>query len=133
MECRDFAYTLPEHLIAQHPVPTRSESRLLCLGRGSGSVADHRFTDLPALLRAGDLLVFNDTRVVPARLFGRKDSGGRVELLLERVLDTHAALVQIRASKPPRPGTRLVLQGENGCGPMNVAVRTVAKTARIEP
>jgi S-adenosylmethionine:tRNA ribosyltransferase-isomerase len=125
MQCRDFAYTLPEHLIAQHPVPTRSESRLLCLDRDSGSVADHRFTDLPALLRAGDLLVFNDTRVVPARLFGRKDSGGRVELLLERVLDTRAALVQIRASKPPRPGTRLVLESENGCGPMNVAVRTV--------
>ena len=81
MQCRDFAYTLPEHLIAQHPVPTRSESRLLCLDRDSGSVADHRFTDLPALLRAGDLLVFNDTRVVPARLFGRKDSGGRVEML----------------------------------------------------
>lgn len=125
MLCRDFAYTLPEHLIAQHPAPTRSESRLLHLDRDSGSVADHRFTDLPALLRAGDLLVFNDTRVVPARLFGRKDSGGRVEMLLERVLDTHAALVQIRASKPPRAGTRLVLEGENGCGPMNVAVRTV--------
>ena len=126
MHCRDFAYTLPEHLIAQHPAPTRSESRLLHLDRASGSVADHRFTDLPVLLRAGDLLVFNDTRVLPARLFGRKDSGGRVELLLERVLDTHAALVQIRASKPPRPGTRMVLEGENGCGQMNVAVRTVA-------
>ncbi len=126
MRCRDFAYTLPEQFIAQHPAPTRSESRLLHLDRHSGSVADHRFTDLPALLRAGDLLVFNDTRVLPARLFGRKDSGGRVEMLLERVLDTHAALVQIRASKPPRPGSRMVLEGENGCGPMSVAVRTVA-------
>jgi S-adenosylmethionine:tRNA ribosyltransferase-isomerase len=133
MQCRDFAYTLPEHLIAQHPAPTRSESRLLCLDGDSGSLADHRFTDLPALLRAGDLLVFNDTRVVPARLFGRKDSGGRVELLLERVLDTRAAMVQIRASKPPRPGARLVLEGENGCGPMNVAVRTVAHSSYQDP
>jgi S-adenosylmethionine:tRNA ribosyltransferase-isomerase len=133
MQCRDFAYTLPEHLIAQHPAPTRSESRLLHLDRDSGSVADHRFTDLPALLRAGDLLVFNDTRVVPARLFGRKDSGGRVEMLLERVLDTHAALVQIRASKPPRAGTRMVLEGENGCGPMRVAVRTVAHSLYQDP
>ncbi|MDQ3776920.1 MAG: tRNA preQ1(34) S-adenosylmethionine ribosyltransferase-isomerase QueA [Pseudomonadota bacterium] len=133
MQCRDFAYTLPEHLIAQHPVPTRSESRLLYLDRDSGSVADHRFTDLPALLRAGDLLVFNDTRVVPARLFGRKDGGGRVELLLERVLDTHAAMVQIRASRPPRPGARLVLEGENGCGPMNVAVRTVVHSSYQDP
>jgi S-adenosylmethionine:tRNA ribosyltransferase-isomerase len=133
MQCRDFAYTLPEHLIAQHPAPTRSESRLLHLDRNSGSVADHRFTDLPALLRAGDLLVFNDTRVVPARLFGRKDSGGRVEMLLERVLDTHAALVQIRASKPPRAGTRMALEGENGCGPMSVAVRTVAHSLYQDP
>jgi S-adenosylmethionine:tRNA ribosyltransferase-isomerase len=105
----------------------------LHLDRASGSVADHRFTDLPALLRAGDLLVFNDTRVVPARLFGRKDSGGRVEMLLERVLDTHAALVQIRASKPPRPGTRMVLEGENGCGQMSVAVRTLAHSLYQDP
>ncbi len=133
MQCRDFAYTPPEHLIAQHPAPTRSESRLLHLDRDSGSVADHRFTDLPALLRAGDLLVFNDTRVVPARLFGRKDSGGRVEMLLERILDTHAALVQIRASKPPRAGTRLVLEGKDGCGPMSVAVRTVAHSLYQDP
>jgi S-adenosylmethionine:tRNA ribosyltransferase-isomerase len=133
MQCRDFAYTLPEHLIAQHPAPTRSESRLLHLDRDSGSVADHRFTDLPALLRAGDLLVFNDTRVVPARLFGRKDSGGRVEMLLERILDTHAALVQIRASKPPRAGTRLVLEGENGPCAMSVAVRTVAHSFYQDP
>jgi S-adenosylmethionine:tRNA ribosyltransferase-isomerase len=133
MQCRDFAYTLPEHLIAQHPAPARSESRLLHLDRDSGSVADHRFTDLPALLRAGDLLVFNDTRVVPARLFGRKDSGGRVEMLLERILDTHKALVQIRASKPPRAGTRMVLEGENGCGPMSVAVRRVAHSIYQDP
>ena len=133
MQCSDFAYPLPEHLIAQHPAPTRSESRLLHLDRHSGSVADHRFTDLPALLRAGDLLVFNDTRVLPARLFGRKDSGGRVEILLERVLDTRAALVQIRASKPPRPGTRMVLEGKNGVGPMNVAVMTVARSPDQDP
>lgn len=133
MQCSDFAYPLPEHLIAQHPAPTRSESRLLHLDRDNGSVADHRFTDLPALLRPDDLLVFNDTRVLPARLFGRKDSGGHVEILLERVLDTRAALVQIRASKPPRSGTRIALEGENGCGPMNVTVMTVARSSDQDP
>ncbi len=129
MQRGDFAYTLPEHLIAKHPVPTRSESRLLHLDRVAGSVADHRFTDLPALVCAGDLLVFNDTRVLPARLFGRKNSGGRVELLVERLVDTHAALVQIRASKPPRPGTRIALEGENECVSMSVAVTTRADPA----
>jgi len=133
MQCRDFAYTLPEHLIAQHPAPTRSESRLLHLDRDSGSLADHRFRGLPALLRAGDLLVFNDTRVVLARLFGRKDSGGRVEMLLERVLDTHAALVQIRASKPSRPGTRIALEGKNGTCPLEATVKTVSHSSDQDP
>ncbi|MGH8567814.1 MAG: tRNA preQ1(34) S-adenosylmethionine ribosyltransferase-isomerase QueA [Gammaproteobacteria bacterium] len=125
MQRGDFAYTLPEPLIARHPTRTRSGSRLLHLDRDSGSVADHLFTDLPALLREGDLLVCNDTRVVPARLFGRKDSGGRVELLLERILDTHTARVQIRAGKPPRPGTRILLEDENGTDPLEAAVNAV--------
>ncbi len=114
MQRSDFSYSLPAGLIARHPAAVRSQSRLLHLDRSSGAWVDRRFTDLPALLAPGDLLVFNDTRVVPARLAGRKDSGGRVELLLERVLDTHAALVQIRASKPSRPGTRIVIEGGNG-------------------
>jgi S-adenosylmethionine:tRNA ribosyltransferase-isomerase len=70
-----------------------------------------KFADLPALLRAGDLLVFNDTRVIPARLLGHKDSGGRIELLIERLLDAHRVLAQVRSSKPPRPGQKLFLDG----------------------
>ncbi len=114
MQRSDFSYTLPEKRIAKHPAAVRSGSRLLHLDRNTGAVNDRRFTDLPALLAPGDLLVFNDTRVLSARLFGHKDSGGRVELLLERVLDEHAAWVQIRASKPCRPGTRIALEGGNG-------------------
>ncbi|MFQ5488472.1 MAG: tRNA preQ1(34) S-adenosylmethionine ribosyltransferase-isomerase QueA [Gammaproteobacteria bacterium] len=105
-----FQYELPVELIAQYPLPERSASRLLCLERGGGPV-DRRFTDLPALLQAGDLLVFNDTRVIAARLHGYKDSGGRIEMLVERILDQHTVLAQIRASKPLRPGSWIEFAG----------------------
>lgn len=111
MQRRDFHFELPDELIARHPLPQRSGSRLLCLDGTSGAVADRRFLDLPALLRPGDLLIFNDTRVVPARLLGRKESGGRVEVLVERVLEAGEALAHVRASKSPRPGSRLMLEG----------------------
>jgi len=105
----DFDYELPPELIAQHPSETRSGSRLLC---PSGQIlADHRFADLPQLLSPGDLLVFNDTRVIKARLLGEKASGGRVEVLVERVLSEREALAQVRASKPPRVGSVLRLAG----------------------
>ncbi len=104
----DFDYALPPELVAQHPAPSRAASRLLRLAPG-GRVSDHRFTDLPQLLAAGDVLVFNDTRVIKARLLGTKDTGGRVEVLIERVLGPHDALAQISASHAPRPGTRLRL------------------------
>jgi S-adenosylmethionine:tRNA ribosyltransferase-isomerase len=107
----EFQYELPDELIARHPAARRSDSRLLHLDARSGVISDRRFVDLPGLLRAGDLVVFNDTRVVPARLYGRKDSGGRVEILLERVLDGARALVQLRASKPPAAGSRIDLDG----------------------
>ncbi|MDE2234581.1 MAG: tRNA preQ1(34) S-adenosylmethionine ribosyltransferase-isomerase QueA [Gammaproteobacteria bacterium] len=107
MRRQDFHYELPAELIAQHPLPQRSASRLLCLEGASGALADRHFCDLPALLHPGDLLVFNDTRVIPARLYGRKASGGAVELLVERILDAHHALVQARASKPLRSGMRI--------------------------
>ncbi len=121
MRRADFHYDLPEELIAQSPPAARSGARLLALGE-DGGLADLRFTDLPALLRPGDLLVINDTRVVRARLFARKVSGGAVELLLERVLpdapdlssdddSRSAALFQARASKPLRAGGRLELDG----------------------
>jgi S-adenosylmethionine:tRNA ribosyltransferase-isomerase len=107
----DFHYELPDELIAHHPVARRSDSRLLHLDGRTGTLSDRRFADLPLLLRAGDLLVFNDTRVVPARLYGRKDSGGRVEILLERVLDGAGALVQLRSSKAPATGSVIRLEG----------------------
>src|SRR3990172_10712175 len=111
MRKSDFNYSLPPELVAQYPASPRSASRLLHLDGASGACRDMKFADLPALLRAGDLLVFNDTRVIPARLLGHKDSGGRIEVLIERILDTHRVLAQLRASKPPKPGQKLTLEG----------------------
>lgn len=103
----DFDYYLPAELIAQAPLPERSASRLLVVD--DGELADQRISDLPSWLRPGDLLVFNDTRVIHARLHGLKDSGGQVEVLVERAIGPHEALAQIRASKPPRAGSRIRL------------------------
>ena len=110
MRKSDFYYELPSAAIAQSPVTPRSASRLLALDSPQGP-RDLGFSDLVSLLRPGDLLVFNDTRVIPARLFGVKQSGGRIELLIERILDGERALAQVRASKPLRPGQRLDLEG----------------------
>jgi S-adenosylmethionine:tRNA ribosyltransferase-isomerase len=107
MRRTDFHFDLPDSLIARHPAAERSASRVLHLNGASGAIEDRRFRDLPNLLRRGDLLVFNDTRVVPARLLGYKRSGGKVEVLRERRLDDRCALVQLRSSKPSRPGTEL--------------------------
>ncbi|WP_347247417.1 tRNA preQ1(34) S-adenosylmethionine ribosyltransferase-isomerase QueA [Zoogloea sp.] len=104
----DFDYPLPEALIAQMPLEHRTDSRLL---RVQPTLADLQFSDLPTLLAPGDLLVFNDTRVLHARLFGTKDTGGQVEVMIERPLGSHEALAQIRASKSPKPGSRLHLEG----------------------
>jgi S-adenosylmethionine:tRNA ribosyltransferase-isomerase len=106
----DFDYALPAELIAQHPASGRTASRLLRLTPG-GRISDHVFADLPQFLAAGDVLVFNDTRVIKARLLGAKDTGGRVEVLVERVLGSHDALAQISASHAPRAGARLRLAG----------------------
>ena len=104
----DFDYALPPELIAQFPAPERAASRLLRLA--GATVSNRRFADLPQFLRSGDVLVFNDTRVIKARLYGVKASGGRVEALVERVTGPHEALVQMRASHAPRPGTRLAFE-----------------------
>jgi S-adenosylmethionine:tRNA ribosyltransferase-isomerase len=105
----DFDYALPPELIAQHPPADRSAGRLLHVDAPAATLADRMFRDLPDLVRPGDLLVMNDTRVLEARLMGRKASGGRIEVLIERVLGDHEALAQVRASKSPGAGTHLVL------------------------
>lgn len=105
----DFHFDLPPALIAQAPLPERSASRLLLVPPGDAPFEDRGIRDLPDLLREGDLLVFNDTRVIPARLFGTKETGGRVEILIERVLPGNEARAQVGASKTPKPGSRITL------------------------
>jgi S-adenosylmethionine:tRNA ribosyltransferase-isomerase len=105
----DFNYELPPELIAQEPLAERSASRLLVVPPDAAAFADRQVRDLPQWLRQGDLLVFNDTRVIPARLFGQKESGGRVEILIERLLPENRARAQIGASKSPKPGGRIAL------------------------
>ncbi|HWR76422.1 MAG TPA: tRNA preQ1(34) S-adenosylmethionine ribosyltransferase-isomerase QueA [Thiobacillus sp.] len=111
MQIADFDFDLPDELIAQFPSAVRGGSRLLHV-EASGTLHDRWFSDLPTLLRRDDLLVMNDTRVIKARLFGSKDSGGKVELLVERVLGEFEALAFIRASHAPKPGSRIHLSDE---------------------
>ena len=103
----EFNFALPEHLIAQHPPERRNASRLLCLSGGARE--DAMFANLPSLVREHDVLVLNDARVLKARLPGVKESGGKIEVLIERILDEHHALAQVRASHAPKPGSRLLL------------------------
>ena len=109
MKTLDFDFYLPDTLIAQHPTNLRNASRLLHLEGSTGHLQDKLFIDLPDYIQAKDLLVFNDTRVIKARLFGCKDSGGAVEILVERVLDIHHVLAHIRASRAPKVGAKLKL------------------------
>lgn len=108
MKVKDFDYPLPKELIADRPVRPRSGSRLLELA-ADGGMHDHYMVDFPDLIRSDDLLVFNNTKVIPARLYGRKSTGGKVEVLVERVLDEHRVLAHIRASKSPKAGSELKL------------------------
>ncbi|AYF32822.1 MULTISPECIES: tRNA preQ1(34) S-adenosylmethionine ribosyltransferase-isomerase QueA [Halomonadaceae] len=112
MQRADFHFELPDELIARYPSEQRSDCRLLCVDGQSGALEHRRFPDLFELLEPGDLLVFNDTRVIPARLHGHKASGGKVEMLLERPLDSHRGLAHIRSSKSPKPGTELIFEGD---------------------
>ncbi|MBQ4766498.1 tRNA preQ1(34) S-adenosylmethionine ribosyltransferase-isomerase QueA [Pectobacterium versatile] len=109
MRVTDFSFELPESLIAHYPQAERSGCRLLSLDGPTGNLTHGVFTDLLNKLNPGDLLVFNNTRVIPARLFGRKASGGKLEVLVERVLDEHRVLAHVRASKAPKPGAELLL------------------------
>ena len=112
MQLSDFNYELPPGLIAKHPTEQRRASRLLCLKSPGAVVHDRMFGDLPSLLRPGDLLVFNDTRVIRARLHGKKHTGGIVEILLERVLSDTKALAHVKASKAPKTGSAIELPGQ---------------------
>ena len=104
----DFNFTLPPELIAQHPAPERRASRLLHLT--PETLLNRQFSDLPQLVEPGDLLVFNDTKVIKARLLGQKESGGQIEVMIERIADRQHAVAQIRASKSPKPGSRIILE-----------------------
>lgn len=110
MNVSDFHFDLPDELIARYPLKERSASRLLSLDGLSGQTSHLKFTDLPALLQPGDLLVFNNTRVIPARLFGQKETGGKVEILVERLLGEKELLAHTRSSKSPKEGQRLLLE-----------------------
>lgn len=113
MQLSDFAFELPDELIARYPTKMRSQCRLLSLDGATGALDSGIFTDIVQKLNPGDLLVFNNTRVIPARLYGQKITGGKVEILVERILDNHRVLAHVKASKAPKVGTELVL-GETG-------------------
>lgn len=110
MKTSDFQFDLPDELIAQYPSADRTASRLLALNGNSGELQDLQFTDLLSQLDAKDLLVFNNTKVMPARLLGQKETGGKVEVLVERVLDHERVLAHIKSSKSPSSGRRLILE-----------------------
>jgi S-adenosylmethionine:tRNA ribosyltransferase-isomerase len=115
MQLDDFDFDLPAQLIAQMPLAERSASRLLVVDPQQAGLSDHSFAEFGDYLHEGDLLVFNDTRVIPARLFGRKATGGKVEVMVERVLDENTLLAHVRASKSPKPGSDLILEDHIGC------------------
>lgn len=112
MKVADFSFDLPEELIARYPTEQRSSSRLLSLDGNSGQLTHLNFTDIVDLVNENDLLIFNDTRVIPARLFGTKETGGKIEVLVERILDEKSFLAHVRSSKSPKPGCALLLEGK---------------------
>lgn len=120
MRISDFQYDLPDELIANYPAQKRSASRLLSLDASTGKILHRHFYQLLDFLQPEDLLVFNNTRVIPARLFAQKESGGKVEILIERMLDGNRAMAQLRASKSPKPGSRLLFKAEKGSIPVAV-------------
>lgn len=111
MQVKDFHFDLPDELIARYPLDKRSDSRLLCVDGDSGAQQHRRFYEVLDLLEPGDLVVFNNTRVIPARMFGQKASGGKIEVLVERLIDERSALAHIRSSRSPKPGAELTLDG----------------------
>lgn len=130
MQRSDFSYSLPDELIARYPATERSASRLLELDGDDGSVRHRRFVDLLESLQSGDLLVFNNTRVIPARLYGEKASGGKVEILIERLQTDNMALAHIRASKSPKPGAFISLYDREG-GPTEHRVQVTGRSGDL--
>lgn len=112
MQVVDFHFDLPEHLIAKSPKKDRASSNLMSLNGDSGEILHNQFQQILDFINPGDLMIFNNTRVIPARLFGQKASGGKVEILVERVVDEHTVLAHVRANKSPKPGNILILEGE---------------------
>jgi S-adenosylmethionine:tRNA ribosyltransferase-isomerase len=127
MKRTDFHFDLPDELIAQHPLAQRTASRLLCLQGTSGAVQHRAFSDLLALLQPSDLLVFNNTRVIPARLWGQKETGGKLEILVERVTGARTALAHVRCSKSPKPGSRILLSEREGAEPGQYALQVTGR------
>lgn len=109
MKTQDFNFSLPPGLIAQFPITKRAGSRMLCLDGKKGALQDAMFVDLPKYMQSGDVIIFNDTRVIKARLFGEKESGGKLEVMVERILDEHCVLAMVRASHPPKDGSTFKL------------------------
>lgn len=127
MKLSDFHYELPDALIARYPAAERTGSRMLVLDGVTGAIEHRQFVDLLDYLRSEDLLVFNNTRVIPARLFGAKESGGRIEILIERLLDTRTVLAHIRASRAPKSGTKVFLARTEADAPGDEMVTVVGK------
>jgi len=136
MQLSEFNYELPEELIAQFPLDSRTSSRLLDVNSISSSILqmdDLIFSDIVGLLNKGDLIIFNDTKVIPARVFGHKDSGGKVELLVERILSERTLLSQIRASKPAQPGSIIYIGDDSNPIPIKVIERKHITSADDQP
>ena len=131
MKTSDFTFDLPAELIAQAPLPERSASRLLHVDGESGALSHLGFRDLPTLLSDRDLLVFNNTRVLPARLFAQKQTGGRVEILIERMLGDGNALAHVRASKSPKEGALLLITPDADSDVSDLTVRVVGREGSL--
>ena len=131
MKTADFAFELPVELIAQKPLPKRSASRLLSVEANTAACSHLTFSDLPQLLTADDLLVFNNTRVIPARLFAQKQTGGRVEILIERLRADGSALAHVRASKGPRDGALLLVTPDLESDVSDFALRVLGREGAL--
>ena len=131
MKRTDFHYQLPQELIAQHPLAERTDSRLLRLDGASGAITHHKFAQLLDFLDPRDLLVFNNTRVIPARLWGQKATGGKLEILIERITGSHTALAHVRSSKSPKPGSRIFLCAREGAAPAGFQLQVTGRRGAL--